>query len=355
MRRVGIVGTGLIGASVGMGLSGQGVEIVGYDADPSALDQAVRRGAVTAPLSSAEAVFGAGCDLVVLAAPPDAVVELLRGHDGDGLLTDVAGVKGPVLAARRRGTRFVGGHPMAGREMSGPAAASPALFRGAAWVVVPDGAADEDVAVVEDLAGRLGARPIRMEAGAHDEAVAVVSHLPQLIAATLVNEASDRTAAMELVAGSFRDLTRVAASDAGVWVQLLRSNSPAVRAVIADMRDRLGLVDRLLEADDVGGLAAMLTRASRTRVGMAPPVVGVRVALADEPGELAKVGRALEESGVDVRDLQLRHAPHGGGGVLTISVRPGEAETLRGGLEHQGLLLFADDAPGGGSVQQTEE
>jgi prephenate dehydrogenase len=256
----------------------------------------------------------------------------------DLLVMDVAGVKGSIVDVARP-PRFVGTHPMAGRERSGPRAASPALFRGAAWVVVTDGAAAADLDLVEEIVSIMGARPIRMTAHEHDEAVSMISHLPQLLAATLVTEAADRTNAMKLAAGSFRDLTRVAASDPSVWTELLLANRQPVIGALTDLRERLSSLSSALESGDAGGLHALLDRAQSVRRGLTPPVVAVRVALADEPGELARVGRALERSGVDVRDLQLRHAPYGGGGVLRLSVRHEEAETLRSAVQAEGLLL----------------
>jgi prephenate dehydrogenase len=172
----------------------------------------------------------------------------------------------------------------------------------------------------------------------HDEAVAMVSHLPQLLAATLVTEATDHTSALELAAGSFRDLTRVAASDPAAWVELLRANAPALQAVLADLGVRLAAVAATLDHQG-DELFDYLAAAQAARRDLAPLVVAVRVALADEPGEIARVGRALEISGVDLRDLQLRHAPHGGGGLLKLSVRPGDVEPLREVLISQGLLL----------------
>ena len=221
---------------------------------------------------------------------------------------------------------------MAGRERSGPEAASPALFRGATWVVVTDKADVADIDLVEDIIRLMGARPYRMTAAEHDEAVSMISHLPQLLAATLLTEAAERTKAMELAAGSFRDLTRVAASDPSIWTQLLLANREAVMGALSDLRARLSALSSDLERGDSASVRSLLERAREIRRSLAPPVVAVRVALADEPGELARVGRALERSSVDVRDLQLRHAPYGGGGVLRLSVRHEEAETLRTAL-----------------------
>lgn len=337
--RVAIAGTGLIGASVGLGLGDAGWEVVGWDPDPVVLEAARRRGAMAASAAGIEGLLGVAPDVLLLAAPQPAVVAALRGLRTDVLVTDVAGLKRPVLAAAGHLPRFVGGHPMAGREVSGPEAASGALFRGAAWVLTTDGASEADLAAVERLVTDLGAVPVRMDAATHDVAVARISHLPQLLAGALLRLAAVDGTSLTLVAGSFRDLTRVAASDPGGWVDLLVGNVDAVEDAVEQLVTELRAAVGDLRRADREAVRSRLEEARLVRARLAPPVVPVRVALADRPGELAKVGHALETSGVDVRDLQLRHAPHGGGGVLTISVRPGEAGALRRALTEEGLLL----------------
>ena len=337
MPRAGIIGTGLIGASLGQALRAAGWSTVGWDRDAGALAIALEVGALDERIGL-DAMIESELDVLVLATPPSTVAALAAEIDTDALVIDVAGVKAPVVSAARP-ARFVGTHPMAGRESSGPRAASPALFKGAAWVVVTDGATPDDLEMVESIVSATGARPVRMTAAEHDEAVSMISHLPQVLAAALVTEASERTNAMELAAGSFRDLTRVAASDPDVWVQLLVANRAPVRDAIDDLRRRLDAVSEALAAEDEQHLHDLLSKAQAVRRSLAPPVVAVRVALADQPGELARVGRALEKSGVDVRDLQLRHAPYGGGGVLNLAVRHEEAATLRAAVKAEGLLL----------------
>lgn len=334
--RSGILGTGLIGGSIGLGLGAAGWHVTGWDPDEAVLVLAAGRGCVV-PAARSEILEG-DLDLVVLAAPPGAVVADVAEVATSSLVVDVTGVKAPIVSANRI-PRFVGTHPMAGREVAGPGAASAALFRGAAWVVVTDGAHPDDVAEVEEIVELLGARPVRMTAAEHDVAVAVVSHLPQLLASALMNEAADRTDVLELVAGSFRDLTRVAASDPAMWVELLDANRSAVLEVLDEYVDRLRSLARRVASRDTEALAAELDRARAHRRALIPSVAAVRVALADQPGELAKVGRAFARAAVDVRDLQLRHSPFGGGGVLTVSVRTGDEKAMEQALVEEGLLL----------------
>lgn len=332
MRRAAIFGTGLIGASLGMALRRVGWTVAGWDPDGAALEEATERSAVDYPCASQEAALE-GSELVVLAGPLTATLETLSGLHTDALVTDVAGVKEPVVEARPAGLRMVAGHPMAGREQSGPAAASPSLFKGAAWVICPDEAAAHDIETLESIVESVGAIPYRLSAAEHDRVVADISHLPQILAVALINLITRREpAAGRLVAGSFRDLTRVAASEPRWWPEVLAANE-------TNVSDSIGRLMRLLEevrAEVAHGASGPLTtrieEARSRRQAMAPPVVRVGVVLQDRPGEIARVGRALERSGVDVRDLQLRHALHGGGGILTLSIRPSEADSLRAAL-----------------------
>lgn len=337
MKRAGVIGLGLVGGSVAAGLAKAGWSVVGYDADPGVRAVARDRDLTSNLAASIADVIAAAPDVVIVAVPPEATIEILAGLATDRVVMDVAGVKAPVLAVTDHLTGFVGTHPMAGRETSGPAAASAALFRGASWVVV-DGARPEADAVAVAVIEALGARVVRMSAAHHDAAVARISHLPQLVAGALLATAVDEGGALALAAGSFRDLTRVSGSQPIPWVEILRANAPAVLDSIGELKERLALVEAAILSDD-DTLLGLLSQARTTRRSLGAPVAAVRVALADQPGEIARVGHALEVSEVDVRDIQMRHAPHGGGGVLTISVRPGEEGALSHALEDEGLLL----------------
>lgn len=309
----------------------------GWDEDEGTLRTAFERGALDETAAGVSDV-AVGADLFVIALPPRATRHAVADLVGEVLTIDVAGVKAPIVSAAARGARFVGTHPMAGREVSGPQAASSSLFKGAAWVVATDGASEADLASVEGVVRLLGARPVRMTAVAHDELVAAISHVPQLLAAALVTEAVGADGALDLAAGSFRDLTRVAASDPALWVEVLDANREAVSATLARLKRRLDEFEAsLVDAPALGGL---LAAARDARSSLTARVTSVSIALADRPGELGKVGHAFEESGVDVRDIQLRHSPHGGGGVLTISVRPGDGDRLRVSLQAAGLLVI---------------
>lgn len=334
-----IMGTGLIGASIGAGLADLGWTVHGFDPSEAALAGAEQVGGldrvVRDPIETAGRV-----DLVVLAGPVRAIIETLGTLETGALVTDVAGIKGPVVEAAGGLSRFVGGHPMAGRETSGPAAATASMFRGASWILATDGAADADLEEMTEVVSSLGAVPVRMTAAAHDAAVAAVSHVPQIVASALVNVLAADDDALALAAGGFRDLTRIALSEPSWWTDILTENRAEVIRLLDALDGELERWAHRLDSADRAGVEAGLDAARSTRRSLAPPVAAVRVLLEDRPGEIAGVGHALAASGADVRDLQLRHATRGGGGVLTLSVAPGDDLPLRRALEADGFRVL---------------
>lgn len=339
MRTATIAGTGLIGSSIGIGLRTGGWQVSGWDPEPSATEGARSVGAVDRTATTLEDAL-AGAELVVLAGPTSATMKTLPSLETDSLVIDVAGVKAPIVAAGASLPHFVGTHPMAGSESSGPSGASGSLFRGASWVVVTDNADSRDLAAVSEIVRSFGASPVLMTAEEHDAAVALASHLPHLAAGALVDIVAANPAALSLAGGGFRDLTRIAMSTAEWWPDVLHENRGAVVEALQEFRRRLEDVIDDLESDDRSAVRHRLAASAGVRRSMAAPVASVRLVLEDRPGQMALVGAALSASGVDLRDLQLRHAVHGGGGVLTLSVRPDEAGTLASALTMQGFQLL---------------
>ena len=318
-----------------MALHEQGWTTTGWDPSAEAMDVAVERGAVQPAGSIREAANGA--DLVILAGPLSANLETLEALDTNALVTDVTSVKQPLIAHAPAGLRFVGGHPMAGREHAGPGAASGSLFRGAAWILCDDGTSPQDLSWLREIVASVGANPVIMSAEHHDRVVAAISHLPHLLAVSLVGLVAENPDTVDLVSGSFRDLTRVASAESAWWPEVLAANSSSVGEALDGLIGHLQALRRDIDRGDLASVAASLDRARLLRGEMAPHVGGVEVILSDRPGEIGRVGQALRASRVDVRDLQLRHAVHGGGGILTISVRPGEVETLKAALLREGF------------------
>lgn len=334
-----VLGTGLLGASVGLALRTGGWVVSGWDPDQAALDLAVERGAIERRLSGP---LVDDADLAVLAAPPDAVVTELKAMQTETLVTDISSVKSPIVLAAAHLPHFVGGHPMAGGETTGASLASSSMFHGARWILTTDGAEDDDLAAMTAIVSSLGANPVIMTAEGHDAAVARVSHLPHLLAAALMGIAETDPTTLGLAGGGFRDLTRIAAGDSVWWAEVLAANSEQVGASIDELAAVLEAWKQLIAVGGRNDLTAMLESARQARLGLGEHNTQVRVILLDKPGEIARVGHALEQSRVDVRDFQLRHGEHGGGGVLTISVKGNGEDALVMALVDEGFEVKVD-------------
>lgn len=355
--RVAVLGTGLIGGSIGLGLvaADPGAEVTGYDADPAAVEAAAAMGAVTrAAASPAEAAEGAG--LVVLAAPVDSTAELVAAVagavSGDCVVTDVGSAKAAVVAAGEGafGPSFVGGHPMAGSERHGVDAASADLFRDAWWILTPTRrTAPEAYARVADLVGRLGAKPVAVSPGRHDSLVARLSHVPQLTASALVDLAAgagDREALLGLAAGGFRDVTRIAASNPDLWVTILRSNKPSILDALGTLNRKLSSVAGAIERDDWDEVREWLAGARNNRLelfarpDLSGEPAGLALPVTDRPGVLAEVTTAAGRLGANIEDLRIVHSTEGGQGRLELVVTgEGPADRLAEALANMGYRV----------------
>ncbi len=335
-RPTAIVGCGLIGGSLALALPDSSDFFVSAVFDPALtpadrrrLDHEIR---TDGPL--VETV--ADAEVVVVAVPVSSISEvaaLVASMVQPGtIITDVGSVKAPVVRAAEswlpEDVSFVGGHPMAGTEQHGFAAASPSLFENASWAITPTSDTSADaVAVVSDMVRAVDATPIYLDADVHDRVVATVSHVPQLIASTLMNVASERSVdsptVLRLAAGGFRDVTRIAAGSPVMWEDILHENAPMIREVLDHFIDELTKARN--ELDDREGLRSILAQAEdarRTLPGLAAKaqIHDVVVPVADVPGEFALLTTAIGEAGINIVDLKLRHSPEGGKGLLTVAV-----------------------------------
>jgi prephenate dehydrogenase len=362
-----IVGTGLIGTSLALSLRRRDVVVWLADRDPDAVSVAVARGAGEPVPDEVWGAVGlgvaAGVDgarraqpgLVVVAVPPAVtaavVADGLRRFPG-AIVTDVASVKVPIhralVAAGVDASRYVGGHPMAGREVSGPAAARADLIDDRPWVITPHpGAVEAAIDTVQELALSARALPIVMPAAEHDRAVAVVSHTPQILSSLLAARLLDSSDTVVSIAGQgLRDMTRIAASDADLWVEILAANATPVAAVLGALRADLDALLHALGSIDQGGqdvLVEALRRgnAGRDRVpgkhGARPsPTAVVPVAVPDQPGELGRLFAAVAEAGYSVEDVRIEHVLGRPTGVVEITVGEVSADPLSKALGEQG-------------------
>jgi prephenate dehydrogenase len=353
LERVAIVGTGLIGTSIAMAAARAGCTVRGWDVDPGVAARAAATGALDEASTLDDAARDA--DLVIVCTPIEAlagsIVAALRAAPG-AIVSDAGSVKTQVLEAvaeladPRDLPRFVGGHPMGGTERSGPEHAAASVVDGIVWAVIPTPASAADAVVeLEGWIQRIGARPVRLAGDRHDRLVAFASHLPQVASTSLMGLAAAEEAGepeiLLLAAGGFRDLTRLAASNPGLWTEILLAN----RDQITDAIDLY--VDRLRELRDevAAGRAPDVERtfedAKRARLRLATKptvragVAVLQVEIPDEPGALARITAVLGDGEVNIEDLQIVHSPEGGRGTVHLTVAsavaPDAASVLRGG------------------------
>ena len=349
--RIAVVGTGLIGASVGLAAQRAGATVAGWDVDDRALGVAVERGAVSAAGSLEEAL--AGAELAVVAAPIAALpaqVAAVLGATGDSTtVTDVGSTKASVVAAAAGSPRFVGGHPIAGLESRGAEHASAGIFEGATWFLTPTAQTDnERHRAVHGFVSSLGAVPVAIDPVAHDRLVALTSHVPHVLANVVVNQAgATRVEGHEPLAnagGSLRDMTRIAGANPRIWTDIFLDNADAVREVLAEHRRRIEQVEAALAEGDAGFLARWIGEASQNRRRMldvayddAGALHHVRVHVPDRPGVLQGITQALGAERINIEDFELEHISPERGGTLTLLVTGADdAQRAAALLESQG-------------------
>ncbi len=346
VRRATIIGTGLIGGSVGMALRERGWHVSGIDAGPGVAARAVALGALTAEGIDHRA------DLVVVATPVHAaskvIGEILASDqwNPEVIITDVGSVKGPLVAAIDH-PRFVGGHPMAGSEQVGVEGASGDLFVGATWVLTPTPATDPDAyALVRNVLAEMGADVVALAPAQHDALVAVVSHVPHLTAATLMDLAAglgqEHAVLLQLAAGGFRDMTRIAAGQPSIWPDICDDNAEAIVATLDLLIEALGAMRRRVAEHDHDSLLEILGRAAAARRVLsdrAPQpeeLVEVRIPVQDRTGSIAEVTVLAAELGINIVDLEIAHSADGDRGVLVLVVDQLSAPTLVATLSDRG-------------------
>lgn len=342
-----VIGAGLLGTSIGLALRRAGVEVWLSDLAVDHVRTAAGLGAgVPAPAGGVAA-------LVVVSVPPASIAgEVARALGTGAVVTDVASVKGQPLAEvaavvdAEALTRYVGSHPMAGSERSGPLAGSAALFDGRPWAVTAhETAATDAVAVVEALADTCGAVTVRMSPAEHDQAVARTSHLPHLMAVLVAGQLAEADRNQLSLSGQgVRDVTRIAGGDPALWQQIITGNAGAVRALLDDVRRDL---DALMDAlDDPAGLDRVLRRGVAGTVaipgkhgGRAQEMASVYVSVPDHPGELARLFSDVGEIGTNIEDIRIDHDPGRPVGLVELLVESSVADPLRDSLEARNWVV----------------
>ncbi len=336
-ERVTILGVGLIGGSLGMALKQTGFarEIIGVDLNGDIIAEAVKLGAIDQ--GTTDLCMGVSqADLLVLATPIRAIYKLVpqisRYLKAGAVVTDVSSTKVEVIKLMEeylpKGTSFVGGHPMAGSEKAGVGASDPYLFENAIYILTPRDAL-EVFSLVEDMVRSIGAKPLILSPEEHDRIVACVSHLPHLIAATLVAVAMDenkRTGnVLFLAAGGFRDTTRIAGSDPGLWRDIFFSNKAELLSMVDNFQRELEEFRTLLESDSEDELEERLRaiRGVRQEIpsktkGFFSPIYEIVVMVQDRPGSISRVTSFLAEHELNIKDIEILHLREGEGGTLRL-------------------------------------
>ena len=347
-----IVGSGLLGSSIGHALMARGIDVALDDTSPSQLRLAIDYGAGRRPRDDDDP------SLIVVAVPPDVTADVIEREllrHPNAVVTDVASVKlEPLRELRARGvdlTHYIGSHPLAGRERGGAISARADIFVGRPWVVCRDEETSAaDLALVEGLALDLGATPLEMTPDDHDRAVALVSHVPQLVASLLAGRFVDAPdGSLRLAGQGVRDTTRIAASAPELWVQILGANSaPVVDVLDALAADLTSVAAALRDPDAPGSRRAVADTIRRGNDGVErlPGKHGqnrrfeqVVVMVDDTPGQLGRLFGELGELDVNVEDLRLEHSPGAQFGLAEISVVPSAVRRAVEGLEARGWKI----------------
>ena len=348
-----VVGAGLLGTSIGLALRKQGLDVVIDDLSPANQRLAIDYGAGRAPAE------GDNISLVVVCVPPDVTAKTvafeLKNHT-DAVVTDVASVKAQILqeliAANVDLSRYVGSHPMAGRERGGALSGRADLFFTRPWVISANSNSSASATgLVEKLALDLGATPIAADPQSHDRAVALVSHLPQLVSTLLAARLENADSQEVALAGQgLRDTTRIAASDATLWLQILSANSERVVPLLEQLDSDLGaLIAALKDLSQPGAMSVIgdLLKRGNSGVESIPGKHGsqpkqysrVVVMIDDRPGQLAKLLTEVGEVGVNLEDLKLEHSPGAQVGLPELYVLPEAESKLVSALTERGWRI----------------
>lgn len=335
---VAVLGTGLVGTSIAMAGLRAGHRVRGFDPNAGVLRAAAARAGLEPADDPERCVRGA--ELVFVCTPIGTIPEVAAASlrlAPKAVVTDVGSVKSRVVAEVERtigaaeASRFVGGHPMGGSERSGPETASAAILDGVVWVLTP-GPSSTPAAIdrLEAWIRGVGAEPVRIDPQRHDRLVAIVSHLPQVASTALMGLAAREEAGepqlLLLAAGGFRDLTRLAASNPGLWGDILLANREALSQAIDLYVERLERLRDLVGAGDGPEVEAAFEEAKRARLSLAAKpqvkagVAVLQVPVPDRPGVLAQLAATLGEAGVNIEDLQIVHSHEGGRGTVHVTV-----------------------------------
>ncbi len=342
VESVTIVGVGLIGGSIGMALkqSGFADKIIGYDKDPKMLEYGIEKGAIDkGEVSLLDAVESSG--LIIIAVPVGKICEVMKVIvpvlKPETVVTDVGSTKVQVIeqinSILPQGISFIGGHPMAGSEESGVLSSDPHLFQNALYILTPTAGTNPKASkLVNNMVEVLGAQPLELDPYTHDLIVACVSHLPHIVASSLVNTAEglDKEIGnvLPFAAGGFRDTTRIASSDPSLWRDICMSNQNAIVKMLDSFERNIKQMRELISVGDLKGVERFLKKARDIRDtiparkrGFITSVFEVVVMIYDKPGAISDVTTILGENRINIKDIEILRVREGEGGSLKLAFR----------------------------------
>lgn len=361
-RTIVVIGIGLIGGSFAAATRrlDPAPRVFGVDDDAGSLTYALEHGIVDEAALPDDAIerewfCDPEVDLVVLATPAKAAEQWLRtlaGQGYSGIVTDVASTKSGIIAASSvldsTGAVFIGGHPMAGSERSGVQAANADLFDGAYYVITPTAATDvRAYQRLHSFVSSLGARVVSVDPQAHDEAVAIISHVPHVTAAALVDLAKSHAGAGEellrLAAGGFKDTTRVAAGSADLWTGICLDNAEALSRGIEELRDVLGEFEQMVRDGNAEGVRGWLEHAAQVRrslpakwVPATQALTELMVPMLDRPGVISEVTTAVSRAGCNIESIEIDHQSEDSAVLVLVLTDEGDMASVVADLESLG-------------------
>jgi len=350
LRHVRIVGSGLVGSSIGLALRAHGLAVTMIDRNSAAQALAIDLMGGAAALPSKETPV----DLVLIATPASSIIEVIREELSMNLnstFMDVASIKSrpknEVLESGLLSSRFLPSHPMAGREIGGPESARADLFQGCIWAYDPAGVDEHSLSLGLELITLCGGSPLSIASGEHDQAVALSSHLPQVVSTLLARRLIDADAShLDLAGGGLRDTTRIAASSAALWSEILSSNSIALQPLLSQLQyDLAQLIENL---DDPAFLIDFMQGGNNGRAripgkhgGASRSYSYLPVVIEDKPGQLAALFEECAQAGVNVEDLTIEHSPEQFTGLITLALSSDDATKLFTHLKVNGWKVHA--------------
>ncbi|MFO7612793.1 MAG: prephenate dehydrogenase [Clostridia bacterium] len=357
-----VAGVGLIGGSMAKALKIRaGVKkIIGIDPDPAVRDEAVRAGVLDEAYPR-PGTYLESCGMVFVCAPVPLcaalAIEISKYTDKDCVITDTASSKSGIIGiveSYDRPVRFIGGHPMAGSERSGFQYSREDMFENAYYLIIGNPGDREAEESVVEIAKKIGAIPMITDAESHDSAVAIISHVPHVAAAALVNlleESNVGDLGRQIAAGGFRDITRIASSQPALWSDITLSNKKAVSDGTEKLIRLLEGIKDSINMNDAPGTGEFFSRAkeardviSGEREGLLPRRYQVVVQVPDKPGMIARVATVLGDSGVNIRNINVAHSREDIGGVLVVELYTSDDRNMAlETLEKNGFSVAAID------------